>query len=312
MLWGLPDDQPLTAVLSSLRERHAEVALLDQHRVLETEIELSVSGTFAGSVRVSGTEIDLTQVRAAYLRPYDARRLPSVYQALSREGSTSAALAHALAVEQALLSWSEVARTLVVNRPSVMASNSSKPYQARLIAGQGFDIPDTLITTDPEIAVEFWKYHGNVIYKSISGVRSIVTPMTDEQTARLADVRWCPTQFQEFISGEDYRVHVVGEKIYASRIVSEAADYRYARTQGADLHIAACELPHDIVNASRQLAHSLELMVAGVDLRRTAEGKWYCFEVNPSPGFTFYQEFTRQPIDEAIAELLLAGDSGDI
>jgi glutathione synthase/RimK-type ligase-like ATP-grasp enzyme len=136
--------------------------------------------------------------------------------------------------------------------------------------------------------------------------------MTTEQSARLSDVRWCPTQFQEFIGGEDYRVHVVGEEIYVCRIISAAADYRYARTQGADLQIVPSELPEDVASASRQLAHSLELVVEGVDLRRTPEGEWYCFEVNPSPGFTFYQESTKQPIDQAIARLLVAGESGNI
>jgi D-alanine-D-alanine ligase-like ATP-grasp enzyme len=51
----------------------------------------------------------------------------------------------------------------------------------------------------------------------------------------------------------------------------------------------------------------MNLRVADVGLRRTPEDLWYCFEVNPSPGFTYYQVATRQPIDEAIARLLVAG-----
>ena len=44
-----------------------------------------------------------------------------------------------------------------------------------------------------------------------------------------------------------------------------------------------------------------------MDLRSTPDGAWYCFEVNPSPGFTYYQEETGQPIADAIARLLAAG-----
>jgi D-alanine-D-alanine ligase-like ATP-grasp enzyme len=47
------------------------------------------------------------------------------------------------------------------------------------------------------------------------------------------------------------------------------------------------------------------LAVAGIDLRRTPEGQWYCFEVNPSPGFTYFQAQAGQAIDQAIAQLLL-------
>jgi glutathione synthase/RimK-type ligase-like ATP-grasp enzyme len=48
------------------------------------------------------------------------------------------------------------------------------------------------------------------------------------------------------------------------------------------------------------------LLVSGIDLRVTGKGEWVCFEVNPSPGFTFY-EADGQPIAAAIADLLLAG-----
>jgi hypothetical protein len=41
-----------------------------------------------------------------------------------------------------------------------------------------------------------------------------------------------------------------------------------------------------------QSAAILELVVAEVDLRRTPEDDWYCFEVTPSPGFSYYQSFT--------------------
>jgi D-alanine-D-alanine ligase-like ATP-grasp enzyme len=53
-----------------------------------------------------------------------------------------------------------------------------------------------------------------------------------------------------------------------------------------------------------RLATAIGLPSAGIDLRRTQEGRWYCFEVNPSPGFTFYQDATGQRIAEAVAILL--------
>ena len=46
------------------------------------------------------------------------------------------------------------------------------------------------------------------------------------------------------------------------------------------------------------------LLVAGIDLRRTVNGEWYCFEANPSPGFTFYEQATGWPMADAIAQLL--------
>ena len=44
--------------------------------------------------------------------------------------------------------------------------------------------------------------------------------------------------------------------------------------------------------------------LAGIDLRLTDDGRWFCFEVNPSPGFTYYEQATGQPIARSIARLL--------
>jgi len=210
-------------------------------------------------------------------------------------------------IDDALLSWSELTSALVVNRPSAMASNNSKPYQGAIIQAMGFAIPDTLITTDPKAAREFWMRHGMVIYKSISGIRSIVSRLSTEQAERLEHVRWCPTQFQQYIPGNDYRVHVVGEEIFACEILSTADDYRYATKQGSSVEIRSYTLPKDVADRCVALALALGMSVVGVDLRCTPDGRWYCFEVNPSPAFTYYQDATDLPIDEAIARLLLAG-----
>ena len=135
-------------------------------------------------------------------------------------------------------------------------------------------------------------------------MRSIVSRLTPAHRTRLADIAWCPTQFQQYIPGCDYRVHVVGDKTFACQVVSTADDYRYAARYGADVEIRSCKLPQECVERCKTLTAALHLTVAGIDLRRTPDGRWYCFEVNPSPAFTYYQEATTQAIDEAIAQLL--------
>jgi D-alanine-D-alanine ligase-like ATP-grasp enzyme len=52
------------------------------------------------------------------------------------------------------------------------------------------------------------------------------------------------------------------------------------------------------------LSRALALPLAGIDLRRAPDGRWFCFEVNPCPGFTYYEAHTGQPIAAAIAALL--------
>jgi glutathione synthase/RimK-type ligase-like ATP-grasp enzyme len=277
---------------------------LDQHRVLETGIDLTVGESVDGFLRLSGSVVPLAEVTGAYVRPYDVRQLPSV----RRVGPGTDAWQNALSLDDTIQAWTEVTPALVVNRPSSMASNGSKPYQSILIHAAGFNVPDTLVSTDVAAVLAFRDEHDAVIYKSTSGVRSVVSRLGPEHSVRLSDVGNCPTQFQQYIDGTDYRVHVVGGEVYASEIRTEADDYRYAGRQGHEIEIRACTLDQELADRCRRLAASLGLTVAGIDLRRTSAGEWYCFEVNPSPGFSYYQDATGQPIAAAIASSLVHTD----
>jgi RimK-like ATP-grasp domain len=301
LLWGLGSERPLAAVREELDRLGAPTRLIDQRHAPNTEICLDVDSGVSGCVRMRDEKIDLGAVTALYLRPYDSRCLPSIANA----GPNSPAWGHTLAVDNILLSWSEITPALVVNRLGAMATNSSKPYQLRQIQRLGFSVPETLITTDPGAAQAFWERHGTVIYKSVSAARSRVSRLRPEHVQRLGDVSSCPTQFQQYIAGRDYRVHVVDTEIFACEVLCEADDYRSPGEH--TIEIQACRLPQDVEDRCRLLATAMQLPLAGIDLRRSPEGDWYCFEVNPSPAFTYYQEATDQPISQAIARLLATG-----
>jgi hypothetical protein len=302
LLWGLPGDQPMAFVRDALHRFGAEVAFLDQRAVLDTHLELFVNSSVTGVLHVGDDTLDLSKVTAVYLRPYESSRLPAVKKA----GPGSPEWGHALNVEDILLSWIEITPAFVVNPPTAMAGNASKPYQAAQIREHGFAIPATLVTTDPQAVLDFWDKHGTIIYKSISNVRSVVSRLSAEHLAYLHDVSSCPTQFQQYVPGVDYRVHVVGDELFCCEIVSTGDDYRYASGPDGGTQMRGCDLPRECVERCRQLASAMELPVAGIDLRRSPDGVWYCFEVNSSPGFSPFQEATNQPIDKAIARLLLS------
>ena len=300
LLWGLLADDPMAAVHARLRELNAPVRFLDQRRVLETTVRISAGRT---RVTVAGEEFDLDAVRAAYVRPHDSTRLPAV----RTRPPAAPEWRHAAEVDQVLNAWTDRTPAYVLNRPEAGASNGSKPYQLRIVAAAGFLVPPTVVTNDPARAAAFLAAHGDVIVKSTSGIRSRVRRVGPADTARLPDVRTCPTQFQRHVPGTDVRVHVVGTEVFAVEVDSEADDYRYARAQGLRAPVlTGIDLPDDVAARCRDLAKRLGLPVAGIDLRRTPDGEWYCFEVNPSPGFTYYESQTGQPIAAAIAGLLAA------
>ena len=303
LLWGLATENPLRLVYEELQRVNARTRLVDQREVLATEVNLSVGSDVSGSVVTRDQKIDLGEVTAAYIRPYDSRLLPVV----SRAGPESREWKHALMLDDTLSSWAEVTPSLVVNRLGDMSVNGSKPYQLELIRKLGFNTPETLVTTVPIEAQAFWERHGIVIYKSVSSLRSIVSRLQPEHVGRLADVTFCPTQFQQYIKGCDYRVHVVGSEVFACEVSTDATDYRYPN--GNPVRIRSCSLPQDVEDRCRLLAARMNLPVAGIDLRRSPDGEWYCFEVNPSPAFSYYQSESGQPISSAITRLLINGSS---
>ena len=62
-------------------------------------------------------------------------------------------------------------------------------------------------------------------------------------------------------------------------------------------------------------AHTLKRLdeiAVGMDPRGlavTPDGRWFCFEVNPSPAFSYYQKAIGQPIAAAVARLLMEGSA---
>jgi glutathione synthase/RimK-type ligase-like ATP-grasp enzyme len=186
-----------------------------------------------------------------------------------------------------------------------MASNGSKPFQAALIRAAGFDTPRTLIAADKAAVLAFQARHGPIVYKSISGVRSIVARLTEAQISRLDEPAACPTQFQEQIAGTDLRVHVIGDEVYGCEILSTADDYRYARARETLPSLRPWTPPEALADRCRSLVSALGLEAAGIDLRRRDDGRWCCFEVNPSPGFTWYEQATGAPIADAVARRLI-------
>jgi glutathione synthase/RimK-type ligase-like ATP-grasp enzyme len=194
-----------------------------------------------------------------------------------------------------------------------MLSNMSKTFQAGLIRRFGFGIPETIVTNDPDQVIAFVEQCAaegdEVVYKSVSGTRSIVQTFGEQDRARLSRVRWCPTQFQRRVRGTDIRVHVVGSQIFATRIESTATDYRYSlRQSGEDAVLTETRLPQAVSTACFALSAALDLPFVGIDLRVTPDNEFVCFEANPSPAYSYYEGMTGAPIAQALVHWLAGHD----
>jgi hypothetical protein len=305
LLFGIRTETSLALVARALERAGTPYLLVNQRDVRELAMTLHAGDDgLGGRLTGPGFAIDLDDVTGVYLRLMDDRRLPE----LEGEPPDSPARARSRAFHDMVGQWADVAPARVVNRYEAMGSNFSKPYQSQLIGRYGFDVPETLITNDPDAVRAFRAEHGRLVYKSISGERSIVAALEDDDE-RLERIRWCPVQFQAFVGGPNVRVHTVGDEVFATRIETEAVDYRYASRQtGVAPSFEPYELDDDVAERCVRLASGLGLDVAGLDLKLPPDGRVVCLEVNPSPVFSYYEANTGQPIADAVARFLAGAE----
>jgi glutathione synthase/RimK-type ligase-like ATP-grasp enzyme len=300
LVCGIISESPVKRIINELVHMNIPVVVYYQRQVEYTSISYKIKKDVKGKMNMQGAGFNLDEIGGVYTRLIDDRVLPE----LKNETENSASLKYSLSFHQLLSQWMEITNATVINKASAMQSNGSKPFQAQYIRESGFYIPETLITTEPENVLSFRQQHRRIIFKSMSGIRSIVREFADDDVDRLHLIKNCPLQFQQYIDGFHVRVHVIGHRTIATSIHSDATDYRYASSYGKTARLSAYKLNDDLAERCVTLSRNLELNFSGIDLKFSPDGKIYCFEVNPSPGYSYYEANTGQPIAGALAEYL--------
>jgi hypothetical protein len=298
LVCGLPDEAPVAMLIQSLRERGANFLILDQE-VLADQVKLRWQLTdhgISGHLKIGGEIIDVREIYSVYHRFVNPEDMPGC-------AGSGGFVNRARSILRSLMDLLDILPARVVNRRRPMMSNNSKPYQALLIRQAGLAIPETLITNEPRSLTTFASSKNPLIYKSISSVRSIVAPLDRESASKIDSLPYLPTQFQHRIEGFNVRTHVVGRRLFATRILTSATDYRYAVREGASMEMRPYELTAALRKQCLHLARLCEMSLVGIDLIISPE-RVFCLEVNPSPGYSYYQDATGVPISDALAEYL--------
>ncbi len=300
-------DAHLGPVLAGLRRRRRRVALLDTGRFpTRGRLELRLGGRHAERLRVTagpGT-FEAGEVTAVWWRrtpPCEPdRRIPLASHREFARQETAEALSGLLRCTQAL--W--------VNDPGREREAGRKVWQLQLARACGLSVPRTCVTNQPARARAFLAEvaPGRVVFKALDArpetwrETRLVGP---EERRLLPLVRQAPVLFQEHVPGVDLRVTCVGDRLFAAEIDARGAeDFRLVFEQA---EVRAARLPRHVGRGLRALLLRLGLRYAAVDLRRTPGGEHLFLEVNPSGQFLFVEERTRQPIAEALCDLLAGG-----
>jgi glutathione synthase/RimK-type ligase-like ATP-grasp enzyme len=255
--------------------------------------------TSTGYIEKSGEHYPLTSFSGAFVRFNPEPGLPNNIYLPSEEAGV-------LVVERrhAMQHFLNSLPFPVANHPYSGRSNGSKPYQMSLLTKGGFTVPTWIASNEEQVVEDFSRQCKNgAIYKSCSGLRSKVRLLNEELLRRLRDGT-SPVVVQEYIKGYDVRIHIVKNRIFATKVISFGIDYRFENDGNEFQETSAPDLIQNMCINFAQVEH---LTIAGFDFRVAEDGQWYCLEVNPVPTFLPYEMTTGQPIGNALLDVFVEG-----
>jgi glutathione synthase/RimK-type ligase-like ATP-grasp enzyme len=134
--------------------------------------------------------------------------------------------------------------------------------------------------------------------------------LSAEDLEHLDGLRYSPMVFQEMIpKALELRITVVGEKVFASAIDSQASaraqhDWRRDGLRMIDawqFH----DLPEDVTRKLLKMMDAFGLNYGAIDLILTPDGQYVFLEINPGGEYFWLEEHPGHLISAAIADVLL-------
>jgi glutathione synthase/RimK-type ligase-like ATP-grasp enzyme len=257
-----------------------------------------------------GRRVSFADVGSIWCRAYAPLGFPEDLNAADRKFA-------AIEAERALAGLLSQPDIVWINHPHRHILANSKPAQLAMARRFGLTIAPTLVSNDPdEVRAFIAQAPGPVVYKCFSqgldlpsGEAQFTGLVTAAEYAKLDLIRATPGVFQHYVP-KDYelRVTVVGERIFAGRINSQAheassVDWRH---RPFDMEREPYVLPAEIGEAIKGFMRAFGLIYGAFDFIVTPEGRYVFLEVNPGGQYMWVESTTGMPITEALADALCA------
>lgn len=306
-----PYDVTADLVLRRLADRRVPVVRVDPGADLHAGASLSArygTGGQRGSLCTASRTLDLSNVRAVWVRrpsPYD----PPAGMA-EQEGKFAAA--------QGFWGTGGILASLpgahYVNHPWRIRNAEYKPAQLSAASRNGFLVPDTIITANPDEAREFCTSQpGGAVYKPLwdsryrdaEGALQQVWVRGVDPSEITDSVSLCPHLFQAKVSKVfDVRVTAVGNRLFGVRVDSPDLDWRYRQDL---MTCAPIEIPEAVARSVAAYLDELGLVYGAFDFAVTSDGSWYFFECNANGQWAWQPTETTAAIADALADQLQKG-----
>lgn len=302
-------DITMDYVVAELKRRETPFYRLNTELLPQSISTMSGRDRKAWSIRIDDREVRGDQITAAYFRrPGAPNSLDSVKD-----------LAEKSYIES---EWGSFLKSLYMcledvwfSSPTQIFLAEDKPRQLVLAHELGFDIPEVCVTNDWTSVRKLIDQHGAIgkplreAVLSGGNERVMFTHRIDTLSESDAEaIALAPFIVQrEILKRYDVRVTVVGTKVFATAIWSQAnAETEVDWRQGTrtDLKHERIELEESISQRCIDLVRVLGLRFGAIDFVCDQDGKLWFLEVNPNGQWAWIENLTGYPISRAIVDEL--------
>ncbi len=207
-----------------------------------------------------------------------------------------------------------------VSPPWAISWAQTKLAQLKIAKELGMTIPSTLVTTDPDEVVSFYKRHKrNIVVKPFKesffdygdGKTSTIftSKVTKKDLEKIDQVRYAPTFFQENIKKVyELRVTVFGEEVFAARTDSQndpkkKIDWRHVSQN--PLIWEETSISNTIRDQSVAMVKRFGLKFGALDFAVTPKGEHIFFEINPNGQWAWLEIQLGVPMSDSLIKLLV-------
>lgn len=274
-----------------------------------------------GTIQAHRHQIDLGDIRSVWWRRPTSYRFPPELSDQEREFARKE-------LDQTLSGLWASLDCYWMSLPHKIRDASYKPEQLQRAIELGFDVPETLITSDPAAAYAFYEQcGGQMIYKPLSQAiflpdpgpageaaparATYTTPITEAQLAQLETIRLTPCLFQAYVpKARELRVTVIGDDVFTAAIMSQSHDRTRHDWRRYDVEIPyeRATLPVEVAVRCHALTRSYGLNFSAIDLIVTPDERYVFLENNPNGQWLFIQDLVPElKMKEALAACLIRG-----
>ena len=267
-------------------------------------------GRVHGEIRNSGGRLGFDDVCAAWFR-----RSGNLYE--TRLTITSEKLDNYIKIQSqgTVSALCSSLQTLWVSHPLALRRAEVKALQLVEASKAGLKIPHTLISNDPDWATTFVEGLGSAdcaikpllavgVTDEQGGFRMPLTAMLPRGHS-LASVALAPTILQPYVEKAfELRCVVIGEKIFAARMDTQANEKSRIDSRGGDPDHEIFELPGDVEASLHRVMDSFGLNFASLDMIVTPDGDFVFLELNPNGQWLWLEYELGLPLVATMADLL--------